>query len=95
MAGKAAKGKRSKSRYKISAPDKPTTVSSLMRDFPIGTRVAIVIDGSRHRGMPDTHFHGISGKIAGRQGRAFVVELKDGNKAKTVIAGPGHLKELK
>ena len=53
----------------------------------------MVIDPSVHYGTPHSRFQGKTGVVTGQQGRAFVVELYDGNKLKTVIARPEHLKK--
>ena len=60
----------------------------------VGDRVAIVIDGGQQKGMPHRRFQGRSGVITGQQGRAWVVAVKDGNMAKTVISRPEHLRPL-
>jgi len=54
--------------------------------------VHIVLDPSIHRGMPNPKFHGKTGKVLGQRGRAYVLEVRDGNAKKTVISLPEHLK---
>ena len=70
------------------------TVNKLMGNFDIGQRIVIDIESSSLSGMPFRRFQGISGKVVGRRGRAYLVEIKDGNKIKKVIANPEHLKAL-
>jgi large subunit ribosomal protein L21e len=43
--------------------------------------------------MPYMRFQGKTGVVSGKQGRAFVIEVKDGDKPKTVITRPEHLKK--
>ena len=90
-----SRGFRSKTRAKLTkhARDKgmPPVTHSL-RDYPVGTRVAITINPGVHKGMPHPRFQGLTGMVEGRRGGAFVIALKDGNKAKTVIARPEHLR---
>jgi len=69
-------------------------ISRVMHDYNEGDRVAIVLDGGQQKGMPHRRFHGRTGFIEGRQGRAWVVAVKDGNMQKTVIARPEHLRPL-
>jgi len=69
-------------------------ISRIMHDYNEGDRVAIVLDGGQQKGMPHRRFHGRTGFIEGRQGRAWVVAVKDGNMQKTVIARPEHLRPL-
>jgi large subunit ribosomal protein L21e len=65
-----------------------------MHQYEIGDRVAIVLDGAQHKGMPHRRFQGKTGLIAGEQGRAYVVNVKDQNMLKTVVARPEHLRPI-
>jgi len=69
-------------------------ISRIMHDYQEGDRVAIVLDGGQQMGMPHRRFNGRTGFIEKRQGVAWVVAVKDGNMAKTVIARPEHLRPL-
>jgi large subunit ribosomal protein L21e len=44
--------------------------------------------------MPAIRFQGKTGTVIGTQGRAFVLAVKDGNKIKTVLATPEHMKKV-
>jgi len=68
-----------------------TPITHEFRTFEVGEKVSVVIDPAVHYGMPHSRFQGKTGVVTGQQGRAFVVELHDGNKLKTVIARPEHL----
>ena len=70
-------------------------INRVMHPYEEGDRVAIVLDGAQHKGMPHRRFQGRTGKIAGKQGRAYIVNFKDGNMKKTVVARPEHLKQIK
>ncbi len=67
-------------------------VSRVIQDFDEGQMVHIILDPSIHKGMPNPKFHGKTGKVAGKRGRAFLLKVKDGNAMKTVIVLPEHLK---
>jgi large subunit ribosomal protein L21e len=69
-------------------------ISRIMHDYSEGDRVAIVLDGGQQMGMPHRRFQGRTGFIQGRQGKAWVVAVKDGNMQKTVVARPEHLRPL-
>jgi len=69
-------------------------ISRIMHPYAEGDRVAIVLDGGQQRGMPHRRFQGRTGIITGQQGSAYVVAVKDGDMAKTVIARPEHLRAL-
>ena len=90
-----SKGFRSKTRHKLSkhprTRGKPPVTHSL-RDYPPGTKVAITINASVHKGMPHPRFQGLTGNVIERRGDAFVIELFSKNKLKTIIARPEHLR---
>jgi large subunit ribosomal protein L21e len=69
-------------------------IARVMHEYNEGDRVAIVLDGGQQQGMPHRRFHGRTGFIQSRQGRAWVVAVKDGNMKKTVVARPEHLRPL-
>ena len=69
-------------------------ISRVIHQYEEGDRVAIVLDGGQQMGMPHRRFNGRTGFINKRQGKAWVVAVKDGNMQKTVIARPEHLRPL-
>jgi large subunit ribosomal protein L21e len=54
--------------------------------------VDVVINPAIHDGMPHSRFHGLTGVVTGKQGASYVVDLLVGNKHKTLIARPEHLR---
>ncbi|MHC1631590.1 MAG: 50S ribosomal protein L21e [Methanotrichaceae archaeon] len=70
-------------------------VSRAIQDFDDGQMVHIVLDPSIYKGRPNPKFHGKTGKVMGRRGRAFLLKVKDGKAIKTVISLPEHLKAQK
>ncbi|WP_019177954.1 50S ribosomal protein L21e [Methanomassiliicoccus luminyensis] len=91
---KASRGLRRKTRQIFSKTPRTkgmTPITHEFRNFDVGQKVSVVIDPSVHYGTPHMRFQGKTGVVTGQQGRAFVVELKDGNKLKTVVARPEHL----
>jgi large subunit ribosomal protein L21e len=44
--------------------------------------------------MPFPRFKGIAGKVIGKRGKSYLVEIKDGKKIKQVISRPEHLKAI-
>jgi large subunit ribosomal protein L21e len=70
-----------------------TPITHEFREFDVGEKVSVVIDPAVHYGMPHMRFQGKTGVVTGKQGRAFVVDLYVGNKLKTVVARPEHLKK--
>lgn len=69
-------------------------VTRALQDFKEGEKVKIVIEPSVHKGQPHRRFHGRTGTVIGKQGKAFVLEVKDKNKKKKLIIRSEHLREI-
>jgi large subunit ribosomal protein L21e len=85
---------RKKSRDKMSKTVRARGISPVVRaiqEFEKGTKVHVIIDPSIHKGMPHPRFHGKTGEVVGKRGRAFVLKVTDGDATKTLIALPEHL----
>ncbi|MDI3483351.1 MAG: large subunit ribosomal protein L21e [Candidatus Methanomethylophilaceae archaeon] len=94
---KASRGTRNKTRKIMRRNPCNRGLSPVTKefiDYEVGEKVNIVIDPSVHKGMPFRRFQGLTGTVAGRQGRAVVVNVKAGNKMKTVVARPEHLTKV-
>ncbi len=92
-----SKGPRRKTRKKLCKRIRERGkiyVTRALQEFNIGDYVAIKIDPSVHKGMPHPRFHGRTGKVIERRGRAYIVEVRDGGIIKKVIALPEHLKPV-
>jgi large subunit ribosomal protein L21e len=95
---KRSAGPRSKTRHKFSKEARQRgepPPSHSLREFPAGTKVDVVINPSVHAGMPHSRFHGLTGTVVEKQGECYVVDLPVGNKHKTVISRPEHLRASK
>ncbi len=91
-----SKGQRNKTRKKLKKHSRDKeTVTSHLKSFDVGQKVNIKIDSSIHRGIPHPRFHGKNGKVVGKQGRSYVIEVKDVKKKKKLTVYPSHLKEVK
>ncbi|MCD6403487.1 MAG: 50S ribosomal protein L21e [Candidatus Aenigmarchaeota archaeon] len=66
-----------------------------LKVFKVGERVAIEPNPSSHKGMPHRRFRGKVGVVVGKRGDAYLIELEDGGKKKTIISNPEHLKLVK
>jgi large subunit ribosomal protein L21e len=83
-----------KTRDKLSKTVRARGISPVVRaiqEFQPGSKVHVLIDPSIHKGMPHPRFHGKTGEVVGKRGRAFVLKITDGNATKTVITLPEHL----
>ncbi len=89
-----SRGERRKTRYKLKKSIRERgllPITRHVREFDMGQSVHINIEPSIHKGMPNPRFHGKTGKIVGKRGRAYIVEVTDGNARKEVISRPVHL----
>lgn len=92
-----SKGKRSKTRKKLRKNIRERgklSTSKIIQDFPIDSKARIKINPSVPQGQPHAKFHGETGVITGKQGKAYVLKIKNGNKYKKVIAKPEHLEKV-
>lgn len=86
---------RSKSRKKLTKHPRQrglTPVSRAVQDLTVGAEVSIILDPSVVKGQPHHRYHGRTGVIRERRGRAYVVEVRDGGAIKKIISRPEHLK---
>lgn len=91
-----SKGTRSKTRRVLSKKHREKglpTVTKVLQTFEEGEKASIVIDPSVHSGQPHRRFYGLTGTIVGKRGKAYLVEVRAGNKLKKVIVGPEHLRK--
>ena len=95
MVNKPAKGKRSKTRSKFKRERKRLTIGKQLADFAEGTQVHIDIDSSAHSGLPDSRFQGLTGTVTEKKGKAFVVDVFQGNALKKITVTASHLKPSK
>ncbi|HUI39652.1 MAG TPA: 50S ribosomal protein L21e [Methanothrix sp.] len=85
---------RKKTRDKLSKTVRARGISQVVRaiqEFEQGAKVHVLIDPSKHKGMPHPRFHGKTGEIIGKRGRAYLLKVTDGDAVKTLIALPEHL----
>ncbi len=66
-------------------------IRRVTQEFSPGDLVHIKLDPSVHNGMPHPRFHGRTGVVTEKRGRAYVVQITDGNKKKKVIVVPEHM----
>ena len=90
---KRSHGYRNKTRHKMTKRG-VTPITRYLQSFAEGTRVVIEIDPAIHHGHPHPRYHGRNGVVQGKQGDAYLVDILDGDKPKTLIALPVHLKPL-
>ncbi|MEM2817823.1 MAG: hypothetical protein QXN39_05010 [Archaeoglobaceae archaeon] len=52
------------------------------------------MEPASQKGMPHPRYHGRSGVVVGQRGRAYLVQIRDGGKIKTLISRPEHLRAV-
>jgi large subunit ribosomal protein L21e len=67
----------------------------VFQKFEIGETTHIVIDSSIHKGQPHPRYHGVTGRVIGMQGNAYIVAVKDGGKIKKIIVTSPHMRKCK
>ncbi len=69
------------------------SLSRYFKRIDIGSSVAVTIEPSVNYGFPD-RIQGLSGQVIGERGASKIVEIKTGNKVKTYVIHPVHLRKL-
>ena len=82
-------GPRKKTRHKLQK--KPRTrgkikIRKILDTFKAGERVRILQEPGAQRGMPHPRFKNLIGVVIKKQGDAYIISIKDGNKEKKVIS---------
>ncbi len=72
-----------------------TGLSTILREYQSGDRVVVKLNPSIHKGMPHRRFHGRIGIVKSKKGRAYVVDVTQGDTIKTITVRPEHLKPFK
>ena len=83
---------RSKLRKNIRQKGK-LSVTKYLQEFDIGDTVYLKAEPSIHKGMYNLRYHGKSAIVVAKQGRCYIVQLKDHSKIKNFIVRPIHLKK--
>lgn len=67
-------------------------LSRLLYDYKPGDKIVIDIDPSIHKGMPHHRYQGKVGIIIAKRGRAYEIEVRQGERLKEIIVRPEHIK---
>ncbi|KPV61510.1 MAG: 50S ribosomal protein L21e [Candidatus Bathyarchaeota archaeon BA1] len=90
-----SKGYRAKTRSLLRRKPRErgkTGLSKILHEYKQGEKVVVKIDPSVHRGMPHRRYHGRVGVIVSRRGKAYVVNVTQGDAVKELVVSPEHLK---
>ena len=70
----------------------PRGVSFLLREYRVGQRALVIIDPRQHKGLPHRRYHGKVGVITWIGRRAITMDVRLGEKTKTLITRLDHIK---
>ena len=68
-------------------------LSEYFRKFGDGDKISVVTNTGVRASFP-RRIRGMSGNVVGSRGKFKLIEIKDGNKLKTFIIHPVHLRKL-
>ena len=65
----------------------------ILSEYNPGDKVDIIIEPSVQKGTPHRRFHGKTARVKEKRGNAYILSVNDGNKLKTVITRPEHIRK--
>jgi large subunit ribosomal protein L21e len=93
---RSGRGFRTGTRRKFKKPHRAKfTVEKFLKEFHPNERVMIDADPSSPKNIPHYRYKGKMGIVKKKRGQAYVVSIKLGNKEKTLMLRPEHLKPVK
>ncbi len=96
--GKRVGGSRRKSRHKFSksiSKKGKISIKNYLQKFKKGEKVVLIAEPAIHKGLYFRRFHGKVGIVEKERGSCYELSIKDGNKLKTLIVHPIHLKNVR
>jgi large subunit ribosomal protein L21e len=90
-------GMRRKTRFKLARKMREkgkVPITAYLQKFENGAKVQFVANSFLQTGMGHPRYHGKVGVVIGSQGGCYKVDIMDGNKKKTMIVHPTHLKTV-
>jgi len=89
--GGRSHGFRYKSRS-VMTKDAPRGVSFLLHEYNEGDKALVIIDPRQHKGLPHKRYHGKVGTVSKVGKRSVILDIKLGDKSKTLITRFDHIK---
>ncbi len=89
--GGRSHGFRHKSRA-VMTKKRPRGVSFLLREYQEGDKALVIIDSRQHKGLPHRRYHGKVGTVTNVGRRSVTLDVKLGEKTKTLITRFDHIK---
>jgi large subunit ribosomal protein L21e len=94
---KRSHGPRQNTRDKLKKPARARgklSTTKLIQKLKPGEKVVIKPEPAIQKSLPFRRFIGKVGVVKGTRGKSFLVNITDGNKEKTIICKPIHLKKV-
>ncbi|MGC8516613.1 MAG: 50S ribosomal protein L21e [Candidatus Acidifodinimicrobium sp.] len=94
---KRSKGLHKSSRNRLLRDNnerKTVPIRKFLQTFSVNDNVIIKPEPFFQRNIPHRRFFGASGRVVKDKGRAYTIEVKDGNRLKYIDVLPVHLKKL-
>ena len=76
----------------VMTKDAPRGVSFMMIEYNVGDRALVIIDPRQHKALPHRRYHGKVGTIKEVGRRSVRLDVKLGEKTKTLITRLDHIK---
>jgi len=90
-----SRGFRAKTRAKLRQKSgyRPA-ITKFLTEFRKDQKVVLNPEPFSHKGMPHSRYKGRIGKVIGKRGKSYIIEIMDGKKSKLIISRPEHLKAM-
>ena len=75
-------------------PSERPAITKFLKKFKENDKVMLANEPSSQKGMPFPRYMGRVGKIVGKRGKGYLVEIVLGSKKKTIISRTEHLKKM-
>ena len=76
----------------VMTKDSPRGVSFMLREYSVCDRALVIIDPRQHKGLPHRRYHGKVGTVKEVGRRSIILDVKLGEKTKTLITRFDHIK---
>ena len=76
----------------VMTKDAPRGVSFMLHEYNVGERALVIIDPRQHKALPHRRYHGKVGIIKEVGRRVVTLDVKLGEKTKTLITRLDHIK---
>ena len=93
---RSGRGFRAGTRRKFKKPRREKfTVEKFLKEFQPNQKVLIHTDPSSPKNMPHYRYKGKVGVVKRKRGQSYIISVKLGDKEKTLMLRPEHLKAAK